>query len=188
MTGEMRTCRLSFVSRRFRRIMASLNPMPAARRVVSALLLVCGIVLVFAGLSSALGFTLIGATASIAAIVALLYAGAVWFGGAPMPLVPAGGGTVTVFDRSLHIATGFAPGVSVLTQFPERLRPEIEVRCRAALRGEYSHFDCEHGGAGVSFEIAPVQTLHGLVLYGVIISGSGERVAGLSISPLTTVA
>jgi hypothetical protein len=167
--------------------MASLNPMPAARRVVSALLLACGIVLVFAGLSAALGFTLIGATASTAAIVALLYAGAVWFGGAPM-LLPAGGGTVTVFDRSLRVATGVVPGVSVLSQFPERLRPEIEVRCRAALRGEYSHFDCEHGGARVSFEIAPVQTLHGLVLYGVIISGSGERVAGVSISPVTSVA
>jgi hypothetical protein len=162
--------------------------MPIAKRVLAALLLATGIVLVFAGVSAALGFTNVGILASVAVIATLLYAGAVWFGGAPVPLVPAGAETIIVFDRSLRVAAGRAPGVSILSQFPERLRPDIELRCRAALRGEHSHFDCEHAGARVSFDIAPVQTVHGLVMYGVLISGSGVPVAHMSGAPLTTVA
>jgi hypothetical protein len=163
--------------------------MPIAKRVLAALLLAGGIVLVFAGLSSALGFTLVGMLASFAAIATLLYAGGVWFGGAPVSLAaPAGADTIIIFDRSLRVAAGGAPGLSLLSQFPERLRPEIEIRCRAALRGEHSHFDCEHEGARVSFDIAPVQTLHGLVMYGVLIGGSGVPVARMSVAPLTTVA
>jgi hypothetical protein len=162
--------------------------MPPARRVVSALLLACGIVLVFAGLNAALGFTLVGVAASLAAIVTLLYAGGVWFGGDPAALLPGGAGSVTVFDRALRIAAGRDTGAPILSQFPDPIRPDIEMRCRAALRGEYSHFDCEHAGASLSLEIAPVQTLHGLVLYGVIIRGSGEPVAGPAAAPLTTVA
>jgi hypothetical protein len=160
--------------------------MPIAKRVVSTLLLACGIVLVFAGLSTALGFTIVGMLASVAAIAALFYAGAVWFGGTPISLAPAGAETIIVFDRSLRVAGGRAPGVSILSEFPERLRPDFEMRCRAALRGEYSHFDCEHAGARLSFDIAPVQ-VHGVVLYGVLISGSGVPVARIAAAPLTTV-
>jgi hypothetical protein len=160
--------------------------MPAARRIVSALMLICGIVLVFTGLSAALGFTFAGVLASVAAIAALLYAGASWFGSAPLSLAPAGG-TLIVFDRSLRVAAGAAPGISILLQFPERLRPDIETRCRAALRGEHSHFDCDHAGARISFDVAPVQ-VHGVVLYGVLISGSGAPVARTAVASLTTVA
>ena len=86
-----------------------------------------GIMLVFTGLSAALGFTVIGILASVAAIAALLYAGAVWFGEAPVTPIPAGADeTLIVFDRSLRVAAGGAPGVSVLARFPELLRPEIE--------------------------------------------------------------
>ncbi len=162
--------------------------MPIAKRVLAALLMATGIVLVFAGLSAALGFTAIGMLASVAAIAALLYAGAVWFGGAPVAFAPAADGIIIVFDRSLRVAAGSASGASILSQFPELLRPDIEVRCRAALRGEHSHFDCEHAGARVSFDIAPVQTGQGPVMYGVLISGSGVPVARMSAAPLATVA
>jgi hypothetical protein len=47
------------------------------------------------------------------------------------------------------------------------------MRCRLALQGEYTHFDCEHAGARVSFDISPVHTIEGLALYGVLITGSG---------------
>ena len=157
------------------------------KRAVSGLMLICGIVLVFTGISAALGFTVAGVLAAFAAIAALLYAGAAWFGSAPVSLVPAGAETIIVFDRALRVAAGRAPGMSILLQFPERLRPDIEMRCRAALRGEHSHFDCEHAGARISFDVAPVQ-VHGAVLYGVLISGSGVPVARMSIAPLTTVA
>jgi hypothetical protein len=161
--------------------------MPTAKRVVSALLLICGVVLVFTGLSTALGFTVFGVLASIAAITALLYAGAVWFGGTPVVPVPAGAESIIVFDRSLRVASGREPGLSILLQFPERLRPEIEMRCRAALLGEHSHFECEHAGARISFVVAPVQ-VNEIVLYGALISGAGVPVARMSVAPLTTVA
>ena len=54
---------------------------PMARRVASAILFVGGVAVIFFGLSSALGFSVTGLVASAAAIAALLYAGAVWFGG-----------------------------------------------------------------------------------------------------------
>lgn len=161
--------------------------MAISKRFASSVLLACGIVLVFAGLSAALGFTLVGMLASMAAITALLYAGAVWFGGAPAVPAPAGSETVLVFDRSLRVAAGPAPGASLLSQFPEPMRPDIEKRCRAALCGEPSHFACEHAGARIAFEIAPVQTMHGLVLYGVLVCGSGPPVTSLSTAQLITI-
>lgn len=54
-------------------------------RLISSLLMTAGIVLVFFGFNAALGFTLIGMIASLAAIAGLLYAGGVLFGAAPEP-------------------------------------------------------------------------------------------------------
>ena len=157
---------------------------PAAfKRAASSLLLAGGIVFVFAGLSTALGFGREGILASVAVIAALLYAGGVWFGGTPAILAPAGGETVMVFDRSLRITAGAAPGTALLSKFPEPLRPEIEMRCRLALQGEHTHFDCEHAGARLSFDISPVHTIHGMVLYGVLITGSGLRAPAISTAP-----
>jgi hypothetical protein len=163
--------------------------MGVVKRAASSLLLACGIVFVFAGLSAVLGFSVVAIIASIASIAMLLYAAGLWFGATPTPLVPAGSETVIVFDRSLRVAAGAAPGTPLLSRFPEPLRPEIEMRCRLALKGEHTHFDCEHAGARFSFDIAPVQSIHGMVLYGVLIAGSGVRVpAAAARAPLTTVA
>jgi hypothetical protein len=162
--------------------------MVSAKRLASSLLLAAGIVLVFMGLNTALGFTVIGMLASVVAIAALLYAGGVWFGGAPSVVAPAGAEKVIVFDRGLRIAAGAAPGAPLLIQFPEPMRAEIETHCRAALRGQHSHFTCEHAGKRVFFDVAPVQSVAGLVLYGVLITGSGTAVAAVAPAPLTTVA
>jgi hypothetical protein len=162
--------------------------MGVVKRAASSLLMACGIVFVIVGLSAAFGFTLGAMVASVAAITALLYAGGAWFGGAPAPLVPAGAETVIVFDRSLRVAAGATPGTPLLSRFPEPLRPEIEMRCRLALKGEHTHFDCEHAGARFSFDIAPVPSFHGMVLYGVLITGAGKRVPAATSAPLTTVA
>jgi hypothetical protein len=158
------------------------------KRAVSSVLLASGIVLVFAGLSTALAFTPGGMIASVAAIAALLYAGGVWFGGPPAQLTTPGADTVIVFDRLLHVVAGPATGTSLLAQFPPPIRPELEMRCRMALRGEHTHFSCEHAGARISFDIAPVQSINGLVLYGVVITGQGIPMPAMTAAPATTVA
>ena len=163
--------------------------MGVVKRLASSVLLAGGIVFVFAGLSAALGFTAAGMLSSVAAIAALLYAGGVWFGGAPLSLATAGGSeTVIVFDRSLTIAAGATPGTPLLSHFPEPLRPEIETACRLALRGERTHFDCDLAGARISFDVSPVQSNSGMVLYGVLITGSGVHVRAATPAPIATVA
>jgi hypothetical protein len=162
--------------------------MRLVKRALSSLLLAAGIVLVFAGLSTALGFTPLGMLASVAAIAALLYAGGVWFGGSPAQLTAPGADTVLVFDRLLRVVAGPATGASLLAQFPLPIRPELEMRCRLALRGEHTHFSCEHAGARISFDISPVQSVSGVVLYGIVIAGQGMPMPAITSAPLTTVA
>lgn len=55
------------------------------KRLLSSFLMATGIVLVFYGFNAALGFTIVGMFASLAAITSLLYAGAVLFGTAANP-------------------------------------------------------------------------------------------------------
>jgi len=162
-----------------------MNP---AKRALSSVLLAGGIVLVFFGLSTALGFTAGGMIASVAAIAALLYAGGTWFGASPAQLTTPGADTVIVFDRLLRVAAGPATGAALLAQFPSPIRPELEMRCQIALAGERTHFSCEHNGARISFDISPVQTVSGVVLYGVVVAGQGRPMPVVSPAPLTTVA
>jgi hypothetical protein len=65
------------------------NGMVPLNRVLSSVLLASGIVLVFAGLSAALGFTAPGMIASIAVIGTLLYTGSVWFSSPPVIAIAA---------------------------------------------------------------------------------------------------
>jgi hypothetical protein len=158
------------------------------KRALSSLLLAGGIVAILAGLISAFGVTVNGVVASIALVAALLYAGSLWFGGASTTIAAPGADVVIVFDRLLTITAGPNPGSSVMVHFPEPLRSEIEMRCRLALRGEHTHFECEHAGARIAFDISPVQSIHGLVMYGVLISGSGLAAPAAAPAPVTTVA
>lgn len=158
------------------------------RRAFSSVLLAAGLVTIVAGLSAALGFTVAGILVSLTVVAALFYAGGLWFGGTSHRITAPGADVVIVFDRSLKVTAGPAPGTSVMTQFPEPLRPEIEMRCRLALRGEHTHFECEHAGTRLAFDIAPVQSIQGVVIYGVLISGSGMIAPASAPAPLTTVA
>ena len=162
--------------------------MGPAKRLASSVLLAAGIVLLFFGLSRAMGFSAPALVISMVAIAALLYAGGAWFGGAPASVATAGSELVIVFDRSLKVAAGRDPGTSLLLRFPQALRPEVEMRCRLALRGEQTHFECEHAGARLAFDIGPVQSIQGVVMYGVLISGSGIVAPATAREPLTTVA
>jgi hypothetical protein len=169
-------------------MMARGNIMGPFRRAFSSFLLAAGLVTIIAGLSAALGFGVGGVLVSIVLVAALFYAGGLWFGGTSHSLAAPGADVVIVFDRSLKITAGPAPGTSVAMQFPEPLRPEIEMRCRLALRGEHTHFECEHGGTRLAFDIAPIQSIRGVVTYGVLISGSGSIEPATAPAPVTTVA
>jgi hypothetical protein len=162
--------------------------MASLKRAFSSILLAGGIVTILAGLSAAFAFTTSGIVASVVLVAALLYAGGLWFGGSSQRIAAPGADVVIVFDRSLKITAGPAPGTSVMMQFPEALRSEIEMRCRLALRGEHTHFECEHAGARLAFDIAPIQSTHGVVMYGVLISGTGMIAPATAPAPLTTVA
>lgn len=135
------------------------------------MLLAGGVVLVFAGLSSALGFSLAGVLASTAAIAALLYAGAVWFGDARRA-----DPSVVLFTPALIVAGGPLTGRPVADLFPAALRGDIEARCRDALAGTASHFTC----GSVSFSATPVRDAAGAVVYGLLLSGSLAANGGAS--------
>ena len=131
--------------------------MSRGNRLVSSLLFCAGIVLVFAGLSAALGYTLAGMIASVAAIAGLLYAGATWFG-APQD---SGPGTVLIFDHDLRLTTG----TPLLSHFPAEYRLEIQRHCEAALRGESRRFLVRTR----AFHATPIIAAEGTVLYGALL-------------------
>lgn len=121
-------------------------------RAASSVLFASGIVLVMIGLSAALGFTVVGMVASIAAVGALLYAGGVWFGDKNGLLAP----TVLVFDRELRITGGLFAGKPVSSKFPSTIRDEVERRCAAAIAGQHSRFTYADGSRQRTFDVAPV--------------------------------
>ena len=142
-----------------------------AHRAGSYVLLAGGVLLVFAGLASALAFSFAGFVASAAAIAALLYAGAVWFGGPS-----SADASVILFTPHLTVAAGPLTGRAVLDLFPPDIRSAIDRHCRAALAGESSRFT---PAEGETFEAAPVRGADGLIAYGILIAGaaSPERAA-----------
>jgi hypothetical protein len=139
-----------------------------SHRAGSTVLLAGGVLLVFAGLSSALGFSISGMFASTAAIAALLYAGAMWFGEGPR-----GDAAIVLFTPALLIASGPLAGRPVADMYPETMRREIESRCRAALAGQASHFSC---GLGCDFHATPVRSADGAVIFGLLLSETLARV------------
>ena len=134
-------------------------------RLASYVLLAGGLLLVFAGLSSALGYSIGGMLASAAAIVALLYAGGVWFGTASRD-----DRSVVLFTRTLTIASGPLAGRPIRELFPEMPGHEIEARCRQALDGHAARFTCGMGAAQHTFTASPVRIEGGLIMYGVLLS------------------
>jgi hypothetical protein len=139
------------------------------KRLVSAVLLGLGVLLVFLGMSSALEFTPGGLVASVAAIAALLYAGASWF--APQPPPAALAATLPiVFDRNCLIVTGPAPGQPVAAQFGDDVRAELEQRCIAALNGVPGRLVAAHRGRTTTFEVVPVRSADSVVVYGMLVT------------------
>ena len=138
------------------------------KRLASAVLLGLGVLLVFLGMSSALEFTPGGLLASAAAIAALLYAGASWF--APLPPATLPAALPIVFDRNRLMVTGPAPGQPVAAQFADDVRAELEHRCIAALNGIPGRLVAAHGGRTTTFEVIPLRSADGLVVYGMLVT------------------
>jgi hypothetical protein len=147
----------------------------------STVLLAGGVVLVIAGLASALGYSTGGMVATFAAISALLYAGGVWFGGAPNTDV-----SVVLFTPALTIASGPLAGHAVTDLFPDHMRGEIDTQCRVALTGHTARFGCGKDGGEKTFEASPVRTADGLVIYGLLLSGALVADARFSSAGLAT--
>lgn len=138
-----------------------------SHRVGSTVLLSGGVFLVFAGLTSSLGYSISGIVATLAAIAALLYAGGVWFGGAPNTDL-----SVVLYTPSLTIASGPLAGHAITDLFPDHMRRQIDIQCRVALSGHTARFACGKGGGEKMFEASPVRTADGLVVYGLLLSGA----------------
>jgi hypothetical protein len=156
-------------------------------RAVSSVVLAGVIVAVLAAVTAALGSSPSGIVASVVVAAALLYASSRWLGGSQQLAAP-GATTVIVFDRLLQVVAGPSTGGSLLAQFPAAIRPELEMRCQMALRGEHTYFSCECGGVRLSFDVSPVQNPNGPVTYGVLLAGHGPAMPVLAPAPLTTVA
>lgn len=142
--------------------------MAPLNRVASSVLFALGIALVLIGLSAALGFTVPGILASVAAVAALLYAGGVWFGDRTTTMAP----TVLVFDRDLCIIGGPHDGQPVVSRFPVPLRDEIQRRCAAAIAGQSSRFTCRDNGRERVFDAAPVLGAQASSICGVLVEGA----------------
>jgi len=134
-----------------------------SHRIASFVLLAGGVLLVFAGLTTALGFSTSGVIASAAAIAALLYAGGVWFGASAQ-----GDATVVLFTPQLTVAAGPFTGRAVAELYPEPMRREIDERCLAAFTGQSCRFS---PAPGRTFETAPVRAADGAIVYGILVTG-----------------
>lgn len=139
-------------------------------RTASSILFASGIALVMIGLTAALGFTVLGMVASIAAVGALLYAGGLWFGDKSGLLGPA----VLVFDRELCITGGPFAGKPVSSTFPPPIRGEVERRCAAAIAGQHSRFTCSDGVRQRTFDVAPVQSGRAQEIAGVLVESAAS--------------
>ena len=152
--------------------------MTAIPSLLSTALMMSGVAFVLFGFSTALGSTAAGVIASVAAIGALLYAGAVWFGaGAARPrpdLSASWSSPLIVFDRDGRIVSGAEKGRPVASLFPEMIRPEIEQRSTAALAGTSVRFACLYNGQAILLDALPVRSADGTIVYGILLSTQSE--------------
>jgi uncharacterized membrane protein (UPF0136 family) len=148
-------------------VRAKIPPMSRVTRALSLVLLAAGVVFVFAGVNLAVGWSAIGVVSSTAAVAALLYSGAIWFGSSAKPN-PHALDTIVVFDRSLRVASGALRGVNLTSCFPSAIRADLEAHCVAALGGAGARFSCGSGGDRRQFDAVPVRAADGGIVYGLL--------------------
>ena len=143
--------------------------MANAKRVVSGVLLVLGVAFVLLGFTTALQPRLPGALASAAAIAALLYAGATWFGASPAPASSAAAPPLIIFDRAGLVVSGPAAGQPLTSMFPSPVREEIARRSSAALAGVAGRFPYMCDGRTFMIDALPVRAADGVIVYGMLL-------------------
>ena len=151
-------------------VRAKNSSMSRVTRALSLILLAAGVVFVFAGVNLAVGWSTIGVVSSTAAVAALLYSGAIWFG-SPARRDPPALDTVVVFDRSLRVASGALRGTSLTSCFPSSVRADMEAHCVAALGGVAARFTCASGTERLHFDAVPVRASDGTIVYGLLMGG-----------------
>ena len=129
--------------------------MARIKRLASSLLLGAGTLLVFSGFSAALGFTVTGVVASVAAVAGLLYAGGVLFGERPSS------GTVLIFDETLTLTCG----TPLLSVFPRGTHDAVRACAIGALAGQRGTFMVGQR----SYHVAPVALGTALGRYGAVL-------------------
>jgi hypothetical protein len=132
-------------------------------------LLAGGVTLVFVGLNAWMGPSAAGMLASAAAIAALMYSGAIWFGAPPAPSSCAQRDRIFVFDRSLREVCGPRRGQPISAVFPLPERAILEAECWAALAGEGGRFTCGDERSRSQFDVLPIRTIDGAISYGILI-------------------
>jgi hypothetical protein len=154
--------------------------MAIVRRLFTFVLPVVGVALVFLGLTRALGITPYGVLVSLAAVVALLFTGGVWFGGIPPRTgvtSATGDGSPILFDLQGRLVSGPHAGQPVTSRFPDAARLEIERLCATVLAGRAARFPCVWDGTAVVFEALPVRSADGAIVYGLLVpAGAGAEV------------
>ena len=143
--------------------------MSRVTRALSLVLLAAGILIVFAGLNLAIGWSTLGVVSTAAVVAALLYSGAIWFG-SPVRRDPPALDTVIVFDHTLRVASGARRGVALTSCFPSSVRGDLETHCAAALGGVGARFSCISDGERLQFDAVPVRAADGRIVYGLLMS------------------
>ena len=157
--------------------------MSRVSRALSLVLLLAGIIFVFAGLNLAIGWSTLGVVSAAAVVAALLYSGAIWFGSPVRRDAPALD-TVVVFDRSLRVASGALRGAALTSCFPPSMRTDLEKHCTAALGGVGARFSYVSDGARREFDAVPVRAADGHIVYGLLmtdvkVTSPTDRAAGI---------
>jgi hypothetical protein len=146
--------------------------MPRLKQVVSTVLLASGVMLVFAGVTRSVGFSPLGIAASLAAVVALLYSGAVFFG-SPPPSTDSSD-TVFVFDRTFRLVSGPHRGLPIRAVLPALASADLESRCAAVLDGSSERLSFALGSRRMQIDAVPVRDASGTILYGMLILSAAE--------------
>ena len=146
--------------------------MAELKRLFSSVLLAVGMLLVFDGLLTALGFTASGMVISIAVVVALIYTGAVWFS-PPSRRASAGPWREPlVFDRAGLILSGAERSRPLTAQFSDAMRAEVAQHAAAAFAGLPGRLTLEGNHRGVELEFLPVRNASGVVVFGIVVASA----------------
>jgi hypothetical protein len=153
--------------------------MSRVKEILSIALLVAGVTLVFVGVTRSVGFSLAGIIASLAAVVALLYSGAVFFGASLAPHTEKRD-TIFVFDRTIRLVGGAHQGMPIRAVLRGIAEGDLESRCSAVFSGKTDRFAYTAATPPMHVDIVPVRDVDGVVVLGMVIVNPSRHAAPAS--------